>query len=162
MEIRVVSIQTMQKRGICQVVQLPQGENVVPNLASETLDFYGKLASIKPKAGLSLGFCVFRKRPLAVKELERHLDAQELLYAVDDDFLIMGALNNPKNNKPDLDTLSVGLVPRSSGVIFHAGVWHGVPFPFKEESFALVGFGETTVDEDMHFYEFSEAVSIIM
>jgi ureidoglycolate hydrolase len=162
MEVRVESIQTMAERGICQIVQLPKGKSAVPTLASETLDFYGKLAKIKPEDVLSLGFCVFRKRPLVVKELERHLDAQELLYAVDDDFLIMGALNNPENNEPNPKSISVALVPRSAGIIFHAGVWHGVPFPMKEESFALVGFGESTVDKDMNFYEFDEPISIIL
>ena len=162
METKVTSIQTMASKGICQIVELPKGKGAKPTIASEVLDFYGRLATVTPSGDLSLGFCVFRKRPLEVEELERHMDSQELLFAVDDDFLIMAALNDMATGTPDLNSLTVARVRRSSGVIFHPGVWHGVPFPFKEESFALVGFGTHTTDSDMHFHTCPERIRIVI
>ena len=162
MDIQVASIQVMASKGICQLVQLPQGKDARPTIASEVLDFYGNLARMGPLAELALGFCVFRKRPLVVTALERHLESQELLFAVDDDFIIMAALHDVETNGPDFKTLCAARVPRSAGLVFHSGVWHGVPFPFKQESFALVGFGAHTTDSDMHFFDFTTEVAIVI
>jgi ureidoglycolate hydrolase len=64
-------------------------------------------------------------------------------------------------NEPDLSKLVALRVRRGEGVVFARGVWHGVPFTLKEESFAVVGFSLDTAQNDMYFRDLDPRVTIL-
>ena len=70
-----------------------------------------------------------------------------------------GALNNPENNEPNPKSISLLLFQEAPAFMLE----FGMEFLSNERRiFALVGFGESTVDKDMNFYEFDEPISIIL
>jgi hypothetical protein len=83
------------------------------------------------------------------------VDTQELLYAIDDDFIVAAAPNPVRGstNLPDLEKLVGVIIRRGEGVLFHREIWHSVPYPYKKESFALVCFAKGTAKGDMHMFK---------
>jgi hypothetical protein len=53
------------------------------------------------------------------------------------------------------------LVHRGEGLIFGKGVWHWVPYPLKDESFALVGFAWGTAAGDMSVCRLERTVEMV-
>jgi ureidoglycolate hydrolase len=86
------------------------------------------------------------------------MGTQELLYAIDDDFIVPVATNAVRGstNVPDLENLIGVRIRRGEGVLFHRETWHSVPYPYKKESFALVCFAKDTAKEDMHIFKLEE------
>jgi len=161
-EIKTKSIEISDVKHIGQVIRLSRDPGVIPSLSSDVLDFYGGLAIIDSSASLELGICFFHHRPLLLDGLERHRKSQELIYAVDDDFIICAACHDEGRNGPDPATVTALRIPRASGIVFHRGIWHGVPFSLGKDSFALVGFAKGTANDDMTIHTFPEPVCIVI
>jgi ureidoglycolate hydrolase len=138
-----------------QVIGIPDVKTKKPDFESEAISFFGALAVFDSAVPLEFGICVYKKRELVVEELEQHLSTQELLYAIDDDFIVPVATNavHGSANAPDLKNLIGVRIRRGEGVLFHRETWHSVPYPYKKESFALVCFAKDTAKEDMHIFK---------
>jgi hypothetical protein len=134
-----------------QAIIIPDKKTKKPDFESEAISFYGSLGLFDSKAPIEFGICKYGKRAFVVEQLEQHLRTQELLYAIDDDFIMPVALNivRGSTNAPDLQTLIAVRFRRGEGALIHRETWHWVPYPFKKESFALVGFAKDTAKEDL-------------
>ncbi len=155
-ELKVVEAATADLRGIGVALRLPEPGARKPDVENELLKFFGKLGVIEAPRGVEFGICAYERRELVVEKLEQHRRSGELLYAIDDDFLMPAAPNLPGVDQPDISRACVLRVRRSEGVIFAPGAWHWVPYPLKKgKSFALVGFAIDTSANDMSFHELS-------
>jgi hypothetical protein len=155
----VVEAATSDLSGIGVAVRLPGPGGRKPDVENELLRFFGKLGVIEAPGGVEFGICAYERREFAVDKLEQHRRSAELLYAIDDDFLMPAAPNLSGVNQPDLSRACVLRVRRSAGVIFAPGAWHWVPYPLKRgSSFALVGFAIDTPANDMSFFELTPSL----
>jgi hypothetical protein len=160
-EVRAKGSGEIDFTGLGVIVGLPDSSVRAPDLESETIRFYGKLGVLESAAGIELGICAYKARPLVVDRMEQHRLSAELLLAVDDEFIMPAAPNIEGANEPDLSKLVALRVRRGEGVVFARGVWHGVPFTLKEESFAVVGFSLDTAQNDMYFRDLDPRVTIL-
>jgi hypothetical protein len=154
-ELRVVDLVKAELQGIGTALRLPAPGERPPDLANDIIRFFGRLGVIQAPGGVEFGICAYNRRAFAVEGLEQHRQSGELLYAIDDDFLMPVAPNISGANQPDLSKAFAVRVRRSQGVIFAPGAWHWVPYPLKARSFALVGFAVDTAKNDM----FSQTLS---
>jgi hypothetical protein len=154
-ELRVVELAKAELQGIGTALRLPAGGERAPDVENDILRFFGKLGVIQAPGGVEFGICAYNRRPFLVDGLEQHRQTGELLYAIDEDFLMPVAPNIAGANQPDLSRAFALRVRRSQGVIFAPGAWHWVPYPLKAKSFALVGFAVDTAKNDM----FSQSLS---
>jgi hypothetical protein len=151
-ELKVLDAATADMSGIGVALRLPDPAVRRPDVENELLKFFGKLGVIEAPAGVEFGICAYEHRDFVVEKLEQHRQSGELLFAIDDDFLMPTAPNLAGVNQPDLSKACVLRVRRSEGVLFAPGAWHWVPYPIKEgKSFALVGFAIDTPANDMSF-----------
>jgi hypothetical protein len=159
--ITVAQAQPENLAGLAQLIRLPPLPEGTRRLEADIIRFYGELGRVSYPADLELGICAYRKRPLLVDQLEHHASTQELLYAIDDDFIMPMAPDRGKDNVPDAERIIAIRVKRGEGVIFGKGVWHWVPYPLKEESFALVGFAWGTAAKDMTVCRLERKVEMV-
>ena len=153
-ELKVVEAATADLSGIGVALRLPDPTVRKPDVENELLRFFGKLGVIEVPGGVEFGICAYEHREFVVDKLEQHRRSGELLYAIDQEFLMPAAPNLAGVNQPDLSKACVLRVRRSEGVIFAPGVWHWVPYPVKKgKSFALVGFAIDTPANDMSFHD---------
>jgi hypothetical protein len=153
-ELKVVEAATADLSGIGVALRLPDPAVRKPDVDNELLKFFGKLGVIEAPGGVEFGICAYEHREFVVEKLEQHRRSGELLYAIDDDFLMPAAPNLAGVNQPDLSRACVLRVRRSEGVLFAPGAWHWVPYPVKKgKSFALVGFAIDTPANDMSFHD---------
>ena len=136
-------------KGLVRQIARPSGDGNRSQRIGEVIEFYGELGLIECRGELEIGICVFRNRPLVLDRMERHVMTQELLYAIDDDFIAVAAPNEAGGEVPRLSELVALRVKRGEGLLFQKGVWHWAPYPFAAESFALVGFARGTATTDM-------------
>jgi ureidoglycolate hydrolase len=134
-----------------QIIRIPASNERKPDFESDVINFYASLGVLDSGMPLEFGICTFKKRELIIEQLEQHIMTQELLFAVDDDFIMPVTSNLQSNGKniPDLENLLAVRILRGEGVIFHRGTWHWVPYSYKEVSFALVGFTKDTAKNDL-------------
>jgi len=134
-----------------QIIVTPKEGEREPSLQSEDFKFYGGIALMNIKNVFELGICVFNQRALETNELEQHAQTQELLFAIDGDFIMPVAPIVQKNGEawPDLDRVVAIRVPMGQGVVFNHGVWHWAPFPLKASASVIVGFEKDTADKDL-------------
>jgi hypothetical protein len=155
-ELKVLDAATADLSGIGVSLRLPDPAVRRPDVENDLLRFFGKLGVIEAPGGVEFGICAYEHRDFVVENLEQHRRSDELLYAIDDDFLMPAAPNLAGVNQPDFSRACVLRVRRSEGVIFAPGAWHWVPYPVKEgKSFALVGFAIDTPANDMSFHPFT-------
>jgi len=149
-ELHAVDVVKADLKGIGVALKLPDSSQRKPDAENEIIRFFGKLGVIEAAGGVEFGICAYEHRDFSVEGLEQHRRSGELLYAIDDDFLMPVAPNLPSVNQPDLSKAFAIRVRRSEGVIFAPGAWHWVPYPIRKgKSFALVGFAIDTPKNDM-------------
>ena len=141
-------------------ISRPPRNSGSPPTANDAITFFGELGVMQCRSELELGICVFRQRPALIDRMEQHEKTQELLYAIDDDFIAAVAPADPATGGPRLSELTAVMVRRGEGLLFQTGAWHWAPFPMKEESFALVGFARGTATKDMIVRELGRTISI--
>jgi len=152
--------------GICHQLMIEEGyikpRSIIVGADSHTCT-YGALGVFDAKDTIEFGICTFKKRDLVIEQLEQHVLTQELLYAIDDDFIMPVATNIIQNSKnlPDIDNLIAVQLRRGEGVIFNKNTWHWVPFPYKEKSFALVGFIMDTAKKDLEIFDLKTKIRMI-
>jgi len=147
-------------KGLVQYIALPPKSAEGPQKVGEVIEFYGELGLMKVPGEMELGICVFHKRPLVQEQMERHLSTQELLYAIDDDFIAVAAPGGPGAKAPLASELVALEVRRGEGLLFQKGCWHWAPYPFAKESFALVGFSRGTATADMDIQPLGREITL--
>jgi ureidoglycolate hydrolase len=134
-----------------QIIYTPKEGEREPTLQDDAFKFYGGIALMNIKEVFELGICVFNQRELATDQMEQHTLTQEMLFAIDGDFIMPVAPIVRKNGEawPDLDHVVAIRVPMGQGVVFNDGIWHWAPFPLKPRSSVIVGFEKDTADKDI-------------
>jgi ureidoglycolate hydrolase len=134
-----------------QIIYTPKEGERKPTLKSDSFNFYGGIALMNIKDVFELGICTFKQRALETDQLEQHALSQEMLFAIDGDFIMPVAPIIQMNGQswPDLDRLVAIRVRMGEGVVFNHGIWHWAPFPLKETSSVIVGFEKDTADKDL-------------
>jgi len=133
------------------LIKIPQEGEMKPLLESSFFKHYGPLGFIEGEDPVEFGITTFKKRELIVDKLEQHSQTQELLYAIDGDFIMPVApiINKEEEEFPDEEKIIIIRVPQGVGVIFKQGYWHWAPFPIKDISSVLVGFKKGTAENDI-------------
>ena len=134
-----------------QIIHTPKEGEREPTLQSEAFKFYGGIATMNIRDVFELGICTFNQRALETDQLEQHALTQELLFAIDGDFIMPVAPIIQKDGEswPDLEHLVAIRVRTGEGVVFNDGIWHWAPFPLKKQSSVIVGFEKDTADKDL-------------
>jgi ureidoglycolate hydrolase len=134
-----------------QIIHTPKEGEREPTLQSESFKFYGGIALMNINEVFELGICTFNQRNLETAQLEQHALTQELLFAIDGDFIMPVApiIQKKGDSWPDLDKLVAIRVRMGEGVVFNDGIWHWAPFPLKERSSVIVGFEKDTANKDL-------------
>ncbi len=157
--VRVVDARDGDLKGVCVSIRLPERGGKRPDVENEFLRFFGKLGLIESSSGVEFGICAYHRRDLSVAAMEQHRRSAELLFAIDDDFVMPVAPNIAGADTPDIARAFAIRVRRSEGVVFTPGTWHWVPYPVaKDESFALVGFAKDTPASDMNLFTIDPAL----
>jgi ureidoglycolate hydrolase len=146
-----------------EVIKIPQEGEMKPLLESSFFKHYGPLGFIEGKEDIEFGITTFKKRELIAEKLEQHAQTQELLYAIDGDFIMPVAPIIHKEGEafPDEEKIRIIRVPQGVGVIFKKGYWHWAPFPIKDTSSVLVGFKKGTAEKDIIIRELKEKILMI-
>jgi hypothetical protein len=161
--LQVIDARDADLTGIGVSLRLPDSGTKRPDVENEVLRYFGKLGLIRATQGVEFGICAYNRREFIVEGMEQHKRSAELLFAVDDDFIMPVAPNIASADRPDLEKAFAIRVRRSEGVIFEPGVWHWVPYPTgKEKSFALVGFALDTPANDMGIHTISPALHMLV
>ncbi len=147
-------------KGLVQYIARPPRAGQGPQKVGEVIEFYGELGLMSCPGEMELGICVFHKRPLVLDQMERHARTQELLYAVDADFIAVAAPSEPGGKVPQASEVVALEVRRGEGLLFQKGCWHWAPYPFARESFALVGFARGTASADMDIQPLAAPLTI--
>lgn len=162
-ELKVIDVRSADLTGIGTLLALPQPGERRPDVDNDIIQFFGRLGAIEAPGGVEFGICAYRRREFAVECLEQHRNSGELLYAIDDEFIMPVAPNAAGVDQPDLERAFALRIRRSEGVIFAPGAWHWVPYPTrKDSSFALVGFALDTPKNDMSFHNLKPALKILV
>jgi ureidoglycolate hydrolase len=148
-------------KGLGELLRLPAVDERRPDIENETIRFWARLGLIASRKAVELGICSYKRRPFEVERLEQHRRSRELLYAVDDDFIMPVAPNLKEGNQPDLSRVVALRLRRGQGIVFSEGTWHWVPYPLKEESFALVGFALDTSKKDIFFHDLTAKITML-
>lgn len=149
-------------KGLVQLIARPPRAADGSQKIGEVIEFYGELALMECRGELEFGICVFHKRPMVLDQMERHARTPELLYAIDEDFIAVAAPSEPGGETPRLSELVALRVRRGEGLLFQTGAWHWAPYPFAEESFALVGFARGTASTDMVIRDLGRKITIAL
>lgn len=170
--LQVVDCTPEKLQGLAQLIRVPIEASLMPTEAS-AVQFFGELAVIACRGEFEIGICTYRRRPLEVDQMEQHVGTQELLVAIDDDFLMPIAPSRPRGvvagsgsaspagaAVPELSRLLAVRVRRGEGLVFGEGVWHWAPYPVRQESFALVGFRRGTAKNDMTVCRLEERITL--
>ena len=160
MELAVIETAKADLSGIGEELRLPGAGERAPDVQNDIIRFFGRLGVIESSKAVEFGLCAYERRPFVVEKLEQHRLSRELLYAVDEDFLMPVAPNLAGSDQPDLSRAFALHIRRGTGVIFAPSAWHWVPYPLKGKSFALVGFALDTPKNDMHFHDLVPALKI--
>jgi len=160
-ELQVVDAAKADLKGIGVALKLPESPERRPDVENDIIRFFGKLGVIEAPGGVEFGMCAYEQRDFVVEGLEQHRRSGELLYAIDDDFIMPVAPNMAGADQPDLSKAYAIRVRRSEGVIFAPGAWHWVPYPLKAKSFALVGFAIDTPKNDFFSQVLSPPLKIL-
>lgn len=104
------------------------------------------VGALQDEGPLEIGLVRSEARPLVVEALERHLDREEFVYALEQPVIQVVALTSPGGGAPDATSAKAFLVLPGQGVIMAPGVWHGVGLPAGERAitygFILAEAGE--------------------
>ena len=149
--------------GLGDIIQ-NQFEGKTPLLDESFFNHYGPLAFLECDGPVEFGITRFKKRPLVLEKLEQHAQTPEMLYAIDDDFIMPVAPIVYKNGEsyPDIDKIKAIRVKQGDGVIFNDGIWHWAPFPAtNEKSSVLVGFKKGTAENDIIIKELGKIFEIV-
>jgi ureidoglycolate hydrolase len=147
--------------GLGELLKLPDLAKRRPDMENEVIRFWAKLGLIASRKAVEFGICSYKRRPFVVDRMEHHRRSRELLYAVDDDFIMPVAPNVKDRNEPDLSRVVALRLRRREGIVFAEGTWHWVPYPLKDESFALVGFALDTSKEDIFFHDLVARITML-
>ncbi|MGA2477222.1 MAG: hypothetical protein ABSG63_00550 [Spirochaetia bacterium] len=145
--------------GLATFITLPAAAWHAPTEAAP-VQFYPEQGLITGRGDWELGIVAYRNRPFLVDHLEHHVTTGELLYAVDDDFIMPVAPTKAGTELPDIEKMVAVHVRRGQGLLFGTAVWHWAPYPLRPQSFALVGFGRGTSTKDMIIRELDALVEM--
>ena len=77
-----------------------------------------------------------RDFPMTIDMMEKHpLGSQAFIPMDDTKFLVFVA---PKGNKPDISKIQSFMVPKQTGVNYHAGIWHFPLISMKNMNFLVI------------------------
>ncbi|MBA7493163.1 hypothetical protein ES702_03719 [subsurface metagenome] len=150
-------------RDFGQVITIPTEGSLVPTTESEFHKFYGGLGFMTLREVMEFGVCTFKKRDLIVNQMEQHAQTQELLFAIDGDFIMPVAPILTQNGEafPGTGKIIAIRVHQGEGVIFNHGIWHWAPFPLKETSSVIVGFEKDTAHNDITIRDLEEKIIMV-
>ena len=162
-EIHVRSLDSESFRQYGQLISIRRASDMKPDFESENITFYGALGIFESRTPMEFGICTYKKREPVIEHLEQHVLTQELLYAIDDDFIMPVAPNVTRGvrNVPDLDNLEAVEVRKGEGILFDKGIWHWIPYPRRNHSYALVGFSKDTAKNDIEVFDLDEVIHIL-
>lgn len=151
-ELKIVTVKQEMFNDFGVVIKIPKEGEKEPTLKSSFFKHYAELGFINCKEPVEFGITTFNKRKLLVEKLEQHANTQELLYAINGDFIMPVAPIVYKGGEafPEVGKIIAITVGKGEGVIFNDGVWHWAPYPSdKEKSSVLVGFKKGTCHNDI-------------
>ncbi|MFW6007138.1 MAG: ureidoglycolate lyase [Halanaerobiales bacterium] len=133
-------------------------EDHKPKLEEDIFVFWDNLGFMEKNHEYEVGFLQVNSRKEYFNTLERHLQTQELFYALNDAILLV---SRPSGNKlPDPDRVKALKVKAGSGVIFKKGAWHWIPFPEKDGANFIVIFQKNTPEKDLEKIDLLEEKNI--
>jgi hypothetical protein len=97
---------------------------------------------------------------MTVVKMERHLKTAEMLVALDGDAIVCMA---PPQEPVGGSLTGVVAVKMRLGeaLVMETGTWHWIPFPTGKKTVRyLVVFRNQTGADDLHFFDFKEAVTV--
>ena len=147
-------------RGLAQLIRLPDSPQEESSTENTMVQFFGELGLLDCTGTLEIGICTYKRRALELDQMEQHTSTQELLVAMDDEFIMPIAPSKRDENAPDPERLVAVRMRRGEGIIFNKGIWHWAPFPLRAESFALVGFARGTARDDMRVVKLGERIEL--
>ena len=81
-----------------------------------------------------IGIVESQPRPLQVSQMQRHLQREEWVFALDKPLIQTVALSGEDNpQQPDPHSLRAFLLQPGQGVLIEAGVWHAAGLPAEAE-----------------------------
>jgi ureidoglycolate hydrolase len=163
-DLKIAHVSAENFMNLGQIVTIPIEGSRKVTLESPFFKFYGGLGIMDFSGPMELGVCTFRSRDFVVEELEQHAHTQELLYAIDGDFIMPVAPIEKRNGGPwpDLSKITAISVRQGEGVIFHRGIWHWAPFPLQPVSSVLVGFAKDTAENDLVIRKLDATFRLLM
>ena len=120
------------------------------------------LAPMASKAPIAFGSLRVGKRSMIIRDVEYHTLASEVMMPFDCDMVMYAGPAN--SGEPEPDKLEAFIIPKGTLLVFRAGMWHGAPFPLKEEGTVLICLPERTYlnDTTKLFLDEKDYISIVL
>jgi len=123
-----------------------------PTLSEKYFDWWGKLVTPRFPSGMEMGLFRLKKRGLSMDRMECHQHTPEILLPVDGKFVIpVCCFNREEKGGIPVKNVSAFYLDKDQCMIFKPGIWHGAPFPLKDNRSIIVMFQQGTVENDVEF-----------
>jgi ureidoglycolate hydrolase len=127
-----------------------------PNTDNNAFKHWGNVAEVPIASGsIETGLLLCTKKNLSVDNVERHVNTPEILVVLEGDAIVVVALKGDEIN--DLRAFHIKC---GEAIIMHAGTWHSVPVPVKNECKLLVLFKKGTGQSDLDVRKLFSEVEI--
>lgn len=143
MKVKVVEATPASFEKFGSVFKIPKS---APTAEAAEFSYWSDVASYFIQGEAEIGWCtVYRRDPLTVTGIERHVRTPELLIPVDAPFILPVLKEGDPDTKLEAFRVEVG-----EAVVIADGVWHGACLPVgKEQSSYFVIFRKGTPHEDV-------------
>lgn len=157
-----VSNENFRHYGYIADIANPEGNYSMGEMSSV---FYRDIA-LAPNASsspIAFGSLKVEKRPFIIEDVEYHSNACEVMMPLDDDMIMYAG--PASNDAVELDKLEAFIIPKGTLVVFHAGAWHGAPYPVhNEHATVLICLPERTYlnDTKKYYLDKNDNIQIIL
>lgn len=135
-------------------------DKTAPTMREDIFTFWGRLAELRIQGTTTVALLEVVPRGPEFSKLERHVQTEEVFYALDNDVIVLVGAPTPGQELPDPRTVRAFRLDAGKGVFLREGAWHWIPAPLQESARLLVIFRTGTPEEDLDIKDLHETREI--
>ena len=148
----------LNQRNLGDIGIVLNNEGVEPAIRENIFTFWDGLAYLDIRNN-EVGYLESYDREKNFSTLERHLETEEIFFALDD-AVMLAAPPTPDQSYPNPEEVKAFRVDAKSGILFQVGAWHWIPYPRGEKANFLVLFQRDTPDADLEKVDIKEEAGV--
>lgn len=159
---KTVALHPDNLKGIAQAVYSAGSSEKEKQFSETGFYHHAEIAFLDTHGPVEWGMLFFRKRPLTMEQMERHIGTPEMVVALDGPIIVPIAPVTQIDGRevPDMSQLTAIYIDQGQGMILDDGQFHWAPFPINETASVLIGFKPKTWADNIIMEPLQEAVEI--